>query len=66
MSDELNARPATPHELALTEENAARSVQAWMDAYLAFPTAGNFDGVTQRMRVYQDAWMNGRGTRSAP
>ena len=58
--DEQATRVATPFELASQEEARDREVRAWLEAYLNFPTAENFDGVLARMRAYQSAWMNGR------
>lgn len=53
-------RPMTPEEMRAAEAEASRSCRVFLAAYLAFPTAENFDLLTVRMRAYQTAWMNGR------
>lgn len=42
------------------EEQAARMARVFFEAYLAFPTADNFDLTLSRMREFQACWMNGR------
>ncbi len=50
----------TAEEMEKAEDEQARLLKVWVDAYLTFPTAANFDGLTNKMREYQNAWMNGR------
>jgi hypothetical protein len=52
--------PMTAEELAEVEVNAARQMRLYLEFYEAFPTARNFDMAVERMRFYQDCWMNGR------
>lgn len=47
-------------ELADIEVEMAEMIDHWIVAYKTFPTAENFDGVLDRLRAYQTAWMNGR------
>jgi len=63
MNDEIGMTPLTPYGMKCAEEEAARMVQVFTDAFLAFPVAENFDLLAQRLRNYQTAWMNGRERR---
>lgn len=74
MSDELRAmrvdelramRAATPLEMAQAEQNAERTLDAWLHAFKQFPTENNRVGVVERLMLYQTAWMNGRERRDA-
>ena len=53
-------RALTNSEMADHETTAAQTVAIFVDAYIQYPTAENFDLVIQHMRNYQTAWMNGR------
>jgi hypothetical protein len=53
-------RPATAAELNDHEIEAGRRFSADADAFLAFPTTYNLEGLMRCGREYQDAWMNGR------
>lgn len=41
-------------------------LRLFVDAYINFPTAENFDLVAARMREYQTAWMHKRGKGVSP
>jgi hypothetical protein len=61
MTDDENAKVAfTPKQMANSETELARLLKVWLEFYMGFPTADNFDGVCAQMREYQTAWMNGR------
>jgi hypothetical protein len=53
-------RQMTDKEMEEHEKSCARSCTAFMNAYLSFPNARNFDLLLDHMRDYQSAWMNGR------
>ena len=48
--DEMNARQA----------HAERDLEAWIKAFIHFPTETNRQGVIDRLTPYQTAWMDGR------
>lgn len=50
----------TEDQMRKGEADASQAIDAWLDAYKAFPNAANFDGVVERLRTYQTAWMHGR------
>jgi hypothetical protein len=60
MTDEamrtMQAMSAT--EMRMAEIEAARLIDVWVQGYLEFPTAEQFDGLVARMREYQTAWMH--------
>jgi hypothetical protein len=51
---------ATSKELIEAEVNAAEKMRRYLEFYEHFPVAKNFDLVVEKMREYQNCWMNGR------
>ena len=49
-----------PLTMAAHETEDGELAKTYLDAYLNFPTASNFDLVIERMRIYQTSWMHGR------
>ena len=48
--DEMNSRQAS----------AESNLEAWVKAFISFPTDANRQGVIERLTPYQTAWMDGR------
>lgn len=50
----------TKAEMKQAEEAQMMILQNYLNAFIASPTANHMRLITERMEVYQTAWMNGR------